>query len=360
MTKDEIRYVSLDGMRGLAAIIVALFHYNPTLAPGGYLAVDFFFVLSGFVLARNYSGQFAAGLTSRDFMITRLIRLYPLFACGVVIGTAFAVQGELRHSDDHLPIGQLLIALPLNLIMLPSPTDSTLFPVNAPAWSLFCEVLANLAMALVLVRLTPRTLALVALGSLIALLVAECVVQVSPAHLAAGVSVASEGDTWNGFAIAILRTAFSFTIGMLIAQQKRMPELPTSAWIIGCFLLLPVLLALPVPMRARFPFDLLVVALLSPLLVVMGSRFQPSAFLAPAATLTGEISYALYAVHLPVAHTFQFLGKKTGLAPATLALPYLLAALSLAWLSVKFIDKPMRSALTRFTRSSQTARHSAN
>src|ERR1700712_1409072 len=85
------RYHTLDALRGLAAIAVVGFHISqvklePVLVPYGYLAVDFFFVLSGAVVAHAYEKQLRAGLSWQAFFVKRVIRLYPLALLGTALG----------------------------------------------------------------------------------------------------------------------------------------------------------------------------------------------------------------------------------------------------------------------------------
>src|SRR5215210_2241655 len=86
-------YHSLNGLRGLAALIVVLFHaaalIGTQLAPGGYLAVDLFFILSGFVIAHAYDHRFAEGLGPLAFIRYRIIRFYPLYLLGLAIGASW-------------------------------------------------------------------------------------------------------------------------------------------------------------------------------------------------------------------------------------------------------------------------------
>ena len=118
-------YHSLNGLRGLAAIIVVLFHaeafFGRQIAPGGYLAVDLFFVLSGFVIAHAYDHKFAQGLPAFTFIRHRLIRFYPLYLLGLLIGAGWLTL-ELAVSPPAALTGQqLLIAFSLGLLFLPSP-----------------------------------------------------------------------------------------------------------------------------------------------------------------------------------------------------------------------------------------------
>src|SRR5882757_3316593 len=96
---------TLDALRGIAAIGVVTFHmkqlFAPIAASGGYLAVDLFFMMSGVVLSHAYEGRFRAGMGTFDFMRTRLIRLYPLYFLGTMLGIAVTVASLLGHNIQH-------------------------------------------------------------------------------------------------------------------------------------------------------------------------------------------------------------------------------------------------------------------
>lgn len=158
------RVFSLDGLRGVAAIAVMLFHvgqsYQSPLMASGYLAVDLFFILSGFVLAKRYTKELAGGLGTKAFMLARLERLYPIFLVGVVIGL-FRSLGAMALGVDAAPTSlELVRQLALNGLILPDVfSDRTLFPLNTPAWSLFFEFVVNLLFAAALYRFNHRKLA---------------------------------------------------------------------------------------------------------------------------------------------------------------------------------------------------------
>lgn len=246
------RYVTLDGMRGIAALAVALFHYNLSQAPHGYVAVDFFFALSGFVLARTYRSRWQAGLGTTAFMKQRLVRLYPLFLTGIVVTTVAAVT----QGTNMLSLRSLIISVGLNAIMLPSPLTITLFPLNVPAWSLFFELVANLAMVVVLFRL-PRV-------ALLAMCLA-CAYLLSPIVMANG--SANLGAVWSQWAIALTRTAFSFCAGMLIAGLPVAAHRKAGLGGSICLAAIALLLLWEPIWIGGARYDLLFAFILSPLLV---------------------------------------------------------------------------------------------
>src|ERR1700679_45238 len=147
------KYHTLDGIRGVAAIMVLVFHAGSYFGALGiqisksesYLAVDLFFVLSGFVIAEAYAKRLSKGPSAVDFMKIRVIRLYPLYLLGLLIGTVF-ILGHLRLGDNSLNqwSGSILAKDFLcALFMLPTPFSSSLYPINLPSWSLLFELIVN-------------------------------------------------------------------------------------------------------------------------------------------------------------------------------------------------------------------------
>ena len=288
------------------------------------------------MLWRTYAGRLASGrLATADFVRLRLIRLYPIFALGIGFGALFLVQGIVRGSEGHIGMAAFGESLAFNLAMLPSPASPLLYPLNQPSWSLFYELLANFALAAWLVRWPQRTL--------MALVVCTGIGLVGYGYAAGSLG---GGDEWRATPVAILRTAFSFTFGAIIAGLHPERARPASALALGCFAVLGLTMAIePGPMRAAR--DIAAVLLISPALLVVCSRIEPPHFTAPAAAVLGEVSFALYAVHLPLAHAFQSAARVTGLPLWLVAVPYLGAALALAWACARWLDVPLRAALTR-------------
>lgn len=340
------RYVTLDGMRGIAAIAVALYHFDIYLMPHGYVAVDFFFALSGFVLHRSYLPRFRQGLSFGRFLAQRFARLWPLFTLGTLLGAMLAVLAMLAGDRHAMSVGEFATTLALHALMLPSPASYPFYPWNVPSWSLMFELVANVALFALIFRL-PR-IALIAIC-------AVCATGMIPIVLDNG--SANIGALWGEHGIALMRTGFSFTLGVLIATLpaphgrrgvdvgRVAPGL--SSWLgVGGIVAIGVLLAMPVPKAWTAVYDLSIVLVFSPLLVLLGSRVEPVTFAAPMAVFAGEVSYALYAVHWSFIEPIRSLVRYIGLAPVPAATLFLTTMLIAAWAAVRWYDLPLRRRLT--------------
>ena len=161
-------YEALNAMRGVAAIVVVLFHADHLvgvpLAAGGYLAVDLFFVLSGFVIAHAYDSKLANGLPVVEFARARIIRFYPMLVAGVGVGAFYAVFVIVVGGHQALSVPRLIVSAVTSLLFLPVPVDAhgDLFSLNVPLWTLSLELLVSLAYALTFRCLTTYALGAVA------------------------------------------------------------------------------------------------------------------------------------------------------------------------------------------------------
>lgn len=335
------RLLTLDAMRGGAAFAVLAMHLSPTLVPSGYLAVDFFFLLSGLVIARAYGGRIAAGMRLRDFVAARVIRLYPLALLGATAGLLVRL---FRHFEGMTP-GALAWGAGFNLLLLPSPvTPNYVFPLNAPAWSLFFEVVINVVFAVVMVGSSQRRL-----GACLAVAAAALVgVAWVDGNLEAGAY-------WSNFTGGFVRTVFSFTAGVLIARRHPGPRRAggLSPMLLG--VLVAALLAAPAG-RLRTGFDLAFVFTLAPALLWLGATWQPPRALRAAAAWLGDISYPLYALHFPLIWFFEGMAHRE-LLPAGAWRPACAAvAILLAWAANRVWDGPVRARLTAWQRRRIDAR----
>lgn len=333
------RYVTLDGMRGIAALAVALFHYNISQAPHGYVAVDFFFALSGFVLCQAYLPRWQAGMGTWAFMQQRMIRLYPLYFVGLAVTTLSAISNHYTGRGDVYSFHKIVTSLPFNLLMLPAPVTVTLFPLNVPAWSLFFELVANLGLVLVLFRL-PR-LGLLALCLAAAWWYAPVVIENGNGNL---------GAVWAQLGTSMVRTTFSFTAGVLIARLPQPAARPAGWGGLACLVAIAAMLLLDVPAVSTAHYDLACSLVIAPLLVWIGARFEPPRLVAPAAWFLGEMSYALYAVHWALMQPLRYFKDDLGYHPVVMAFAFLGCCIALSWICVRWIDVPMRAWLRSMLR----------
>jgi peptidoglycan/LPS O-acetylase OafA/YrhL len=208
---NGLRFWTLDAMRGVAAIMVVLSHFSPSYARHAYLAVDFFFMLSGFVIAQAYRNKLREGLGVRAFIRARLRRLFPLYAAGIIIGLLQLVV-LIFLALRHIQWTDLFVSTVFNLLMLPSPTYffvqnpmQGLFPIDGPAWSMFWELVVNIIFALLLFRLRVRYLLLISIFSFIGLALA-----------ATHYDSLNIGWEWPSWYAGLLRVMFAFPVGLIL------------------------------------------------------------------------------------------------------------------------------------------------
>lgn len=291
------QFHGLDLVRGLAAILVLTYHVDfmfglrGQLFPGGYLAVDLFFILSGFVIACNYEQPLVArkiGLL--QLALRRFGRLYPLYALTLLIGWG-VMSARFYSLHGYLDTYPLVFAAVLNTFVLPTLSGPygrlTLFPFNGASWSIFYEVVANILFALWLAFLSTRVLIMVWL--LTGFLLGAAILSYGSADVGWGSST---------FLAAFPRVVFSFLTGLLIYRTyARAPwtlpsALPLTALLTAAGGLVQAKLWLPEiaqPLADGFAILILLPALVA---AAVGARL--SGWAARVATFLGETSYAVY------------------------------------------------------------------
>lgn len=355
-TNSHSRYILLDELRGIAAVAVLIFHVGtrtdgPVIFPNGYLAVDFFFMLSGFVIAEAYGSRLNGGMTFGDFARRRLIRMMPIVALGVAIGFTYFLARWLVMPQRSDSIGDLLAAGAMNLLMIPkwwygAVSRWELFPVNGPLWSLFFELLINLAWA-----------ALFARGRMLAQLVIVIASGTALALLAAHHGTMEMGWELTSVDGGLARVTFGFTAGLLLHNlRRRWKSLGKWAgWLAIAVLLF--IFALPVEHPAWTAFAAIVLLPCAMILAIAAGRHR----IVRGGTFLGAISYPLYGIHSPLLGAFSgALEKSTGLETAgwwnLLVVPPIIL---LSWLALTCFETPARKWLqAAFRKEVATAQRS--
>lgn len=340
MGADRTVYHTLNGMRGVAALAVVLFHAEglagTQLAPGGYLAVDLFFILSGLVIAHAYEGRLLQTLTPLAFMRHRLIRFYPLYLLGLVLGAGLLTLEILVSPPAVLTPAQLTGATVAGLAFLPAPFGNALYPLNVPAWSLLYELLVNALYAAWLVRLRTRTLVGIAAATLVLL-----------AILVLRTGTANGGANWPELDVGLCRTLFAFTLGVVLFRYRNPRPLP-GRYALPLIAGVGVLLCLPVPAGLRSYVDLACIGAVLPTAVAIGARLRSSR-LVPLFTWLGAISFPIYAIHYPVLLLGLAVNHHFGHGPLILA-GSLAGLLLVSTLAERWYDRPVRRVLDQWTR----------
>jgi len=288
-------YLYLDAARGFAAISVVIYHFKdflPASLPfqGSFLAVDLFFLMSGFVICRSYESRLQDGtMNFFSFAKTRIIRLYPLYLLATVIGFLYQVVKIHLHMPSAASVGMLLSALPTAVFMLPSsmamPSAGSSFPFAPSAWSLSLELWFNLVWALGLYRLSPRGIGCLTLLSA-AVLIFE------------GVKFGTVDLGW-GFSTLLggaARFWFSFLLGILICRfRNSFSRISLPLWPAALLASLFISIA-----QHNIILQFTWIFAVFPLFVFLALRNEPSGKAVALSDFLGRTSYAIYILHAPL------------------------------------------------------------
>lgn len=344
--KTKHHFEILDGLRGVAALAVVTFHfmemvytdYSKNFIGHGFLAVDFFFCLSGFVIGYAYDYRIGK-MGVWEFFKSRIIRLHPLVILGSVLGLLVFLFDPFAVQPILYTAGKLALIFLASLFLIPTPGITerafNLFSFNAPAWSLFWEYVANIVYAVVLYKI--RRGWLIFLISISA--VAICFVANHSGNLMGGWG----GSTfWDGSA----RIAYSFLAGLLIYRANWI--IKNKLGFIGLVILLALTFVMPFT-KWNWLTEPLVVLFYFPLLIALGAGATLSEGLKKLCIFSGKISYPLYMTHY--AALWMFANYYASHKPGTLQVTYIIVSsdillITFAWLVMIIYDVPVRSYLT--------------
>jgi len=339
---DSPRFRSLDAWRGIAALFVAALHLktfgwiNQSLVvQGAGHFVDFFFVLSGFVIAHAYRERLERGWIM-PFIVRRVGRLWPLNAATLAALVLMAAAGSLAGLRIS---GFTLVAIPANLTMTQSWGYLDYFSWNHPAWSISTEMFAYLAFALLAWGFRGRGLDMVCAAVLVASVAFNTLIETAVDGLK---SFRLLAGCLYGFMIGVLAQRF-----WLLTSFRPKGEIPA--------LLATLVATALVPPQAEF----LIPPLFAWVVLVYASDKGPVSHLLhrPFPQMLGRVSYSIYMNHYLVALAmltglFLFTGMTAEVDGVTtivdrriadlVTLLYLATVIGLSCLTYAWIEKPGR------------------
>ncbi len=345
LTTTKQHFLALDGLRGVAALVVVIFHfmemvngdYSTLWIGHGWLAVDFFFCLSGFVIGYAYDDR-VEEMGLWNFVKVRLIRLHPLVVFGSVLGLLTLLVDPFRAGPLGYGTGQVMLMFLTSIFLVPYPAmherGFSLFSLNSPAWSLFWEYVANVGYAIIFYRWNRRGLVVLTVVAAIAL----CFVGHTAGNLWAGFN----GKTfWTGYA----RVSFSFLAGLLVYRSRWI--IRTKLGFSALSILLMIAFLLPYT-EGGWVREAAVIIVYFPLLVALGAGATLSLRAEKVCRFAGGISYPLYMTHYAVIWSFGNYCSSHKLDTADLTFVVVSGVLittGFAWLVLVFYDLPVREFL---------------
>jgi peptidoglycan/LPS O-acetylase OafA/YrhL len=328
-------FVMLDGLRGVAALAVVLFHTwaGGGPVPNGPLAVDFFFLLSGFVIAYSYDQRLLAGRCRLEFVLRRLIRLYPT----VLVGAAGGIVIELIHNKTDparaFPLHSVVSSGTLSLFLLPylGPNmGATTFSFNPPLWSLSFELLANLVYVVLIRRLSLSVLSLIVIVELIG--------------IALGGSLG--GNTKDTILLGFPRVGCGFFGGILLFrlfQRGKLPKINGNFFVLIAVLMIIFCYPGLISSWAFLPVYILFVGV-----IVCACGARPS-LVDKLCSFLGVISYPIYLIHWLTLYIFTFIGAEIGLRGKLyiyVAIAHSISVPFIAYAVALWYDTPIRRFLS--------------
>lgn len=364
-------YELLDGLRGVAALLVLFYHIFEglsfaaggtliTVINHGYLAVDFFFILSGFVISYAYDDRWGKTMTTGNFFKRRLIRLHPMIIMGVILGAiTFFLQGSVQWDGTKIATSAVMLAMLCAMFFIPAVPgvsyeirgNGEMFPLNGPSWSLFFEYIGNILYALFIHRLSNKALTVLVGLSGIAL-AWFTIFNVSGYDM---FGVGWTLDTVNFFG-GTLRMLFPFSMGMLLARHFKPMNVKGAFWICSMILLLlfcvPYIVTENSPISLNGLFEAICILFIFPVLLWIGASGKTTDnFSSRVCKFLGDISYPLYAVHYPIMYLFYawLINHKIYIFSEAwpTALAVYLGNILLAYLCLKLYDEPVRKWLAK-------------
>lgn len=363
LKQSKPHYEILDGLRGVAAIMVVWFHifeihsewsYYKQIINHGYLAVDFFFLLSGFVIGYAYDDRWGK-MTLFDFFKRRIIRLQPMIIAGSIIGGIayfFQDSPDFKWIVSDTSVWKVLLLTVIGATLLPVGKSmdvrgwGEMHPLNGPAWSLFFEYIANIFYALILRRLSNlflSLLVLIAAGATVHYLLTTpngCII--------GGWSISD----WGQIKLGMIRLSYPFLVGLLMSRLVKLKHVKYSFLI--CSLLLAALLSVP---RLGWEgqewingiYEIICILFMFPFIVWLGAGGQvEGGVMKSICKFLGNLSYPLYIIHYPIVYIYMAYVQNNNYKLADswpVAIALFVAVVIVAYTLMRLYDIPLRKWL---------------
>ncbi|WP_183567277.1 acyltransferase family protein [Mucilaginibacter sp. SP1R1] len=361
--ESKSHYEILDGLRGVAALFVVIFHTFEAYADGnrfkqiinhGYLAVDFFFLLSGFVVAYAYDDRWSK-MTQWDFYKRRLIRLQPMVIMGTIIGAIlFYFQGGAMFSlINQTPVWKMLIVMLVGFTLIPILPSmdirgwQEMHPLDGPAWSLFFEYIANILYALFIRKFSKPVLSIF--------------VFLSACLLIHYTVMGPQGDVIGGWSIdktqlniGFTRLLYPFFAGVLLSRMGKLIHIKGAFWV--CSLLVIVILCIPrigdeKHLWMNGLYESFCIIILFPLIVSIGAGGSiKGKYSLRVCKFFGDISYPLYITHYPLIYLYTAWAVDNKV-PVSYGIPIgmllFIVSIAIAYACLKLYDEPVREWLRK-------------
>lgn len=347
---------TLDGLRGIAALLIIPRHLwllaGGISLPESYLAVDLFFLLSGFVIAYAYDNRLARPGFLVPFLQIRLIRLYPLYLLGLAAGFVYRT-GSVLSGTDNWTASRLLEAFLLGLLLVPQTPWTAVgsSDLDNPTWTLFPELVANMLYAVLFRWLTKPVLLCICIAGGFGV-------------IGSRITYGTLDGGWDlgQFPLIASRLAFSFFGGVLVFRLlgDRRRIRPAVSWL--CVLSTGAALSASPSENWRLFYELALVLVVFPLVVWVACQSEPGPVTARLFRFMGLVSYAVYVLHQPVGALFEkFLARGLHLdleaTPVTNSplLAFVVTLVLGSWLVDRYYDRPVRRTLTNWAKQSRSA-----
>ena len=366
-------YEVLDGLRGVAAMLVVAFHLFETYSGDhfhqiinhGYLAVDFFFVLSGFVIGYAYDDRWGS-MTVVDFFKRRIVRLHPMLIVGTTIGALlfYFSAGEASPNVSSTPWWQLILTMLLCWTLLPLPVRwdcrgwGETNPLNGPAWSLQWEYVANILYALVFRRC--RTWFLAVCVAVFGVLTVLLTMNIDLFGLLAERSrqaytvIGGWSLTPTQLYVGASRLLYPFFAGLLLSRLGGSIKLKNG--FLWCSVAVAAVMCMPYIGTPESQwmnglYECICILALFPLIVAMGAGSSTKgAKSAALCKFLGDISYPLYISHHSLIYIHYAWVRANSDAPLGthifVSVALYILAVAMAYACMKLLDMPIRKWLT--------------